>query len=234
MSVSVRVLAKGLAAAIVVTLAAAALPFTAWAEGPLDAYLPKNGTIEGHVMRLGVAPEDQAIDRQFRLAVQNNMDWFKKYVTGNKAGQPLPYDPHMGVTKAQYEKLQHMKADFQPGEAIAITVAKGADGTVTFASKNPAAAPLDKVAFPPGETVADTPYGKLAIFNLIHQKDEDAPIGVWNGAEWAQVATTSAEEPSAKIAFGKREPSGEGVMYYQIAPYKDHAEQSLVVFYKLD
>ena len=48
------------------------------ADGPLDAYLPKSGTIQGHVMRLAVAPEDQAIDRQFRNAVANNMDWFKK------------------------------------------------------------------------------------------------------------------------------------------------------------
>ena len=66
------------------------------------------------------------------------------------------------------------------------------------------------------------------------QKDEKAPVGVWNGAEWAKVEDNGAPLPSAKIAFGKREPSGEGVMYYQVAAYKDRPEQSLVVFYKLD
>jgi hypothetical protein len=204
------------------------------ADGPLDAYLPKSGTIQGHVMRLAVAPEDQAIDRQFRNAVANNMDWFKKYVTGNKSGQPLPYNPKMGVTPAQYEKLQHMKADFQPGEAVTIAVKKTADGGVTFASTDKAAAGLDTVTFPADEKAAVTPYGSLSIFNAIHQNDPNAPIGVWNGAEWAQVKPSDADEPSAKIAFGKRDPSGEGVMYYQVAPYKDHAQQSLVVFYKLD
>ena len=82
--------------------------------------------------------------------------------------------------------------------------------------------------------MADTPIGKLAIFNKIHQTDSNAPIGVWTGAEWAKVEENGADLPSAKIAFGKREPSGEGVMYYQVAAYKDHDEQSLVVFYKLD
>ena len=211
-----------------------ALPSLARAEGALDAYLPKSGKIEGHVMRLGVAPEDQAIDRQFRSAVQNNMDWFKKYVTGQKSGIPLPYDRRMGVTEAQYTKLQHMKADFQPGEPIEITITKGADGRISFASKDEKAAELVKLSFPADEKAAETPYGNLAIFNEIHQKDEKAPVGIWNGAEWAKVEESGSAMPSAKIAFGKRDPSGEGVMYYQVAPYKDHAEQSLVVFYKLD
>ena len=211
-----------------------AVPALARADGPLDAYLPKSGVIEGHVMTLGVAPEDQAIDRQFRNAVANNMDWFKKAVTGSKAGEPLPYDPRMGITKAQYQQLQHMKADFHPGAPITIKVTRAKDGAIAFASDNPAASELDKVSFPAGETSADTPFGKLDLFNRIHQEDARAPIGVWTGAEWAHVAPEGAKTPSAKIAFGKRDPSGEGVMYYQVAPYSGHKEQSLVVFYKLD
>ena len=111
-------------AALVLTL-----PSVAKAEGNLDAYLPKSGKIEGHVMQLGVAPEDQAIDRQFRVAVQNNMEWFKKYVTSQKANGPVPYDKRMGVTEAQYDKLQHMKADFRPGDPIEITFRPSLDAT---------------------------------------------------------------------------------------------------------
>ena len=231
-----------LAVALAVLLALPALPAAASA-GPLDAYLPKSGVIEGHVVTLGVAPEDQAIDKQFRAAVANNMTWFKRAVTGNKAGQPLPYDTRMGITQAQYERLQHMKADVQTGAAIRIDVSRAGDGTVSFASKDPAATGLDKVTFQASETAAATPFGKLDIFNQIHQDNADAPLGKWTGAEWARVAPShddagasaqDANTPSAKIAFGKREPSGEGVMYYQVAPYGDHAEQSLVVFYKLD
>ena len=217
-----------------------ALPAAARADGPLDAYLPKSSVIEGHVMRLDVAPEDQAIDRQFRTAVSNNMDWFKKAVTGNKAGQPLPYDRRMGISEAQYGQLLHMKADFIAGAPVSIKI-EHKDGKVSFESSDPAAAALSKVSFPASETTAETPFGKLDIFNRIHQEDARAPIGVWTGAEWAHVAPTrdeaaeNAEElPSAKIAFGKRDPSGEGVMYYQVAPYQDQKEQSLVVFYKLD
>ncbi len=221
-------------ARLLAALVGAVVPCAAWAGGPLDPYLPKDGRIQGHVMTLEVAPEDQALDRRFRLAVQNNMDWFKKYVTGNKPGQPLPYDPRMGVTKAQYEKIQHMTADFKPAKAITITVRKGGDGSVAFGSDAPDAAGLKSVTFPPDDKAAETPYGALSIFNEIHQTDARAPIGVWNGVEWAQMKDNGDAEPSAKIAFGKRVPSGEGVMYYQVAPYKDHKEQSLVVFYTLD
>ena len=213
--------------------AALALPAAAHAAGPLDAYLPKSGIISGHVMTFSVAAEDQAISRQYRHAVQDNMDWFKKAVTSNRPGQPLPYDRHMGVTEAQYEKLLHMKPDAKAGEAIKVEVKRGADGTVSLVPQGEAAAALKDISFPPDEKSAVTPAGTLSIVNEIHQKDAAAPIGVWNGIEWAEVAATDAK-PSAKIAFGKREADGSGVMYYQVSPYGEHKEQSVVVFYALD
>ena len=213
--------------------AALALPFAAHAAGPLDAYLPKSGVISGHVITFSVAPEDQAISRQYRHAVQDNMDWFKKAVTSNKPGQPLPYDRHMGVTQAQYERLLHMKSDAKAGEAVKVEIKRAADGTVSLVPEGEPAAVLKDISFPPDEKSAITPAGTLSIFNEIHQKDAAAPIGAWNGVEWAEVAATDAK-PSAKIAFGKREEDGSGVMYYQVSPYGEHKEQSIVVFYPLD
>ena len=213
--------------------AAFAFPIAASAAGPLDAYLPKSGTISGHAMSFSVAPEDQAISRQYRHAVQDNMDWFKKAVTSNKPGQPLPYDRHMGVTEAQYEHLLHMKSDARAGAAVKVEVKRAADGGVSLVPDGEAAEVLKGISFPPDETSAVTPVGTLSILNDIHQRDAAAPIGVWNGVEWAEVAATDAK-PSAKIAFGKREADGSGVMYYQVSPYGEHKEQSIVVFYALD
>ncbi len=213
--------------------AAFAFPIAAYAAGPLDAYLPKSGTISGHAMSFSVAPEDQAISRQYRHAVQDNMDWFKKAVTSNKPGQPLPYDRHMGVTEAQYEHLLHMKSDARAGAAVKVEVKRAADGGVSLVPDGEAAEVLKGISFPPDEKSAVTPVGTLSILNDIHQRDAAAPIGVWNGVEWAEVAATDAK-PSAKIAFGKREADGSGVMYYQVSPYGEYKELSIVVFYALD
>ena len=211
-----------------------ALSQTAQADGALDAYLPKSGTISGHVVTFAIAPEDQAISLRFRQAVQGNMDFFKHAVTSNTPGAPLPYDKHMGITEAQYEHLLHLKPEPKQGAAVTVAVKRNADGTIAFQPQDPASQPLKDVTFPPGEKAAVTPYGTLAIFNEIHQKDANAPLGVWDGAEWAQVQPAGADQPSAKIGFGKEQADGQGILYYQVAPFKDHGEQSLVVFYKLD
>lgn len=221
-----RYLLPALATALVATSPARA-------DGPLDAYLPKSGSISGHVVTFSVAPEDEAISRQFRHAVQDNMDWFKRAVQSNKPGQPLPYDRRMGITEAQYQQLLHMKPDAHQGEALKLGVDRGADGAVSFKPQDAAGQVFGKVHFPSGEKVAETPFGQLSIFNAIHQTDAHAPIGVWNGAEWAQVEPKDADKPSAKIAFGKRADGG-GVLYYQVAPFAGHEEQSIVVFYDLD
>jgi len=204
------------------------------AEGPLDAYLPKSGVLAGHIVELRVAEEDQAISRRFQLAVQNNMDWFKHYVTANKAGEPLPYNPHMGVTKAQYDQLLRMRADVVEKAPITLAVRRGADGSIAFAASDPAAEALKGTTIPAGETSIDTPYGPLTIVTPIHQKAANAPFGVWDGVEWARVASEGSDQPSAKIAFGRRSPSGEGLFYFQVAATKDKPEQSLVVTYRLD
>ena len=219
---------------ILTSLAAGLLSSAAQAASPLDAYLPKTGTIQGHVVELFVAPEDQAISKRFQVAVQGNMDWFKHYVTSNKAGEPLPYNPKMGITEAQYTQLLHMKAVLKEKAPITIAVKHAPDGSVSFSSSDPAAASLQATSFPSDGKEAEAPFGKLSIFNEIHQKDENAPFGVWNGAEWARVAEPGSDQPSAKLAFGKREPSGEGILYYQVAPVGDKPEQSLVVTYPLN
>ena len=225
---------SGAVACCLAVLACVAGAAPAAADGALDAYLPKSGTIKGHVVELGVAKQDQAISKQFKSAVMNNMDWFRHYMLANKAGEPLPYNPKMGVTEAQYDELLHMKADLKETAPTEISVRRGADGAIAFASADPLAAALQGTSFPADEKVAETPFGKLAILNIIHQQDTNAPFGKWVGAEWARVAEDGSDQPSVKIAFGKRDPSGEGVMYYQVAPTKDKPEQNLAITYKLD
>jgi hypothetical protein len=177
-----------------------ALPAAARADGPLDAYLPKSGTIEGHVMTLSVAPEDQAIDRQFRAAVANNMDWFKKAVTGNKPGQPLPYDPRMGITPAQYQQLQHMKADFHPGAPITIKV-DHKDGKIAFSSSDPAAAGLATVTFPADEKVAETSTASTRTTRARRSACGPAPSGR------ASLPRATTRRPARRRRRRRRSPS---------------------------
>ncbi len=219
---------------LVLTAFGAGLAPHAAQAGPLESYLPRSGTIQGHVVELFVAPEDQVISRRFQLAVQGNMDWFKHYVISTPAGEPLPYNPKMGVTEAQYTQLLHMKAVLREKAPITIAVRRDPDGSVAFESGDPGAASLQATHFPPGATQADTPFGPLSTVTEIHQKDANAPFGVWNGAEWAKVAEPGSDQPSAKIAFGRREPSGEGIFYYQVSAHGNRPEQSLVVTYPLD
>ncbi len=232
MSVSPRLsTVAGAALSFMLTLA---VQMSARADGPLDAYLPKSGTITGHVVTFAVAPEDRAISQRFQLAVQQNMDWFKKAVTSSAPGKPLPYDKRMAISEAEYDRLLRMVPELKQGAAVTVAVEKGADGSVGFKPQDPDSQALKDVTFPPLEKAAATPFGKLAIFNEIHQKEGASPWGPWNGAEWAQVMPSDADQPSAKIAFGKRDADGQGIMYYQVAPYKDHEQQSLVMLYKLD
>ena len=202
--------------------------------GALDPYLPKSGTISGHVVTFSITPTDQAIARRFRQAVQDNLEFFKQAVSANARGAALPYDKRMGVADVQYDRLLHLRPAVTQVAEVMVTVLKQPDGRIGFKPADAASTALADVTFAPDEKVAQTPFGALAVFNEIHQRDETAPLGMWDGAEWAQVMPPGSDTPSAKIAFGKRAADGQGVLYYQVAPHKDEGEQSLVVFYKLD
>ena len=194
----------------------------------LDAYLPKSGVIAGQAMELGATPEVVRISAKLQAAIQKNQAWFTSYAAKVKEGDPLPYDRRLGVTRAEYDRMMNAKMVLTPKAAVSIKVKTDAQGNLEFASEGIAAA-LNGVRVPAGQKYAETPYGRLATFSEVFQDDDDSPAGRWRGVQWKK-----DDAPVAKLAIGRREKTGDGILYYDVGATAKGPEQTLIVIYRLD
>jgi len=194
---------------------------------PLDPYLPKSGVINGQAMELGATAEHARIAGKMQHAIQEDAAWLKSYVAKAKPGEPLPYHPRLGVTKAEYDTLLHAKMSLIDRGSVSIKLTANAQGALEFAADGLAGG-LNGVTLSPERKSAQTPYGNLTVTSEISQDDAESATGRWKGVQWKKESA-----PAVTLALGRRQ-SGHGILYYDVTPAANSPGQSLIVIYRLD
>jgi hypothetical protein len=196
----------------------------------LTPYLPKSGILQGQVMEL-VAPDDIAqIAKKLEDAARRDPVWFTEQVKKAPKGTPLVYDPRMGVTAEEYVRFGQAKhlMTMRPSGAVTIKIATDAKGKTQFAADGRAKA-LNGISLPPDQAYVDTPFGQLSTVSRISQEDPKSPAGRWSGVEWKK---SEIGGPVVALAVGRREETGEGIIYYRVTSVAGVAE--LIILYKMD
>jgi hypothetical protein len=166
---------------------------------------------------------------KMRDAVQKDMPWFQSYIAKTKDGEPLPYHKRLGVTKAEYDSILHAKLSLRDKGAVSIKLTTNAQGNLEFAADGLASA-LNGVRLPAGQKYVETSYGNLVTFSEVSNDDPDGPTGPWKGVQWKKEDVP----PAVTLAMGRRRPSGDGILYYNIGPGANGPGQTLIVFYRIE
>jgi hypothetical protein len=195
----------------------------------LDPYLPKSGVIVGHVMEIAALPEDERIAAKFKQAIEKDAAWFQSYVAKVKNGEPLPYHPRLGITKAEYDRLLHAKSGLSDRGAVSIKVKTDAQGNLGFSADDKASA-LNEVRLPRGQQYVETPFGNLTTLTDVSQVDAESPTGRWKGVQWKK---QDAAGLAVTLAIGRRVPTGDGILYLNVAK-ANLEQQTLIVIYRMD
>jgi len=195
---------------------------------PLDSYLPKSGALLGKAMELTSSAEDQRIAAKFQQATQKDPAWFRTYAAKVKDGDPLPYHPRLGVTKAEYDRLINTKLSLAEKGAVSIELKTDAQGGLELSADGLASA-LNGVRLPPGQKSAETPHGKLTVYTEISQDNPESPLGRWKGVQWKNDGTSA---PVVTLAVGRRQKTGDGILYYNVS--EGINQQTLIVVYRLN
>lgn len=196
----------------------------------LTPYLPKSGILQGQVMEL-VTPADIAlIAKKLEDAARRDPVWFTEQVKKTPQGAPMAYDPRMGVTKEEYVRFGQAKhlMTMRPSGSVTVKIATDAKGKKQFAADGRAKA-LNGISLPPDQAYVETPFGQLSTVSRISQKDPKSPLGRWSGVQWKK---SEIGAPVVALAVGRREDTGEGVIYYKVTGVADAAE--LIILYKMD
>lgn len=179
-----------------------------------DVLVP--GRLLVDVVDIDVPPRILELTQRLLHAIRENPDLWTRLANQAGPGEPLPYDPALGLSEAEYELL--LVSDHQT------RTRKYADATLVITEDESDVLRLDGEELLPeltgieidlDENVVRTPFG------LLTQRTEvDAPKesihGAWKGTQWRHQSGTLYEFTDVRFAVGRLGKDGRCLLYYEV------------------
>ena len=176
------------------------------------------GRFTADVMEPTTPPRAAELIARLQQAARKNPEWFREQVKLVKPGEPLPYDPRLGMSQAEYEDFLAMSRQMKMQKRGEVEISITSKGDGVYALDGGQRLPdLTGVEIDAVRREARTPYG-VARGQAAFNASDDSALGAWNGVEWklTQFDPKTNTGASVKVAIGKLHPSGRAVIYYNV------------------
>lgn len=211
-----RLLVVLVAVAVAAGLLVIAVRFRPARPFPLREVIP-SGPVQVDVMRLGLPWRAVELGQRLEAGAAQHPEWWSEHVQNAPEGEPIPYDPRMGITEDEYLEFLDL--------ASTATLVKVGEATLDFQWLSPRRvrlkaegelAALDGVEIDVVLQRAVTPMGALSERVEIDNPAETAPTGPWRGVQWSGeiVSPDLSFGASILLALGKLSRDGRGILYY--------------------
>lgn len=187
----------------------------AWDSGVARSLLP-SGTVSVDIMVPTLPSRAIDIIDKIQTSIANNPTWWIEFTANVPPGEPIPYDPRLGVTEEEYHEFLHL--------ATRMEMAKIGEAPVHFSWLDDDVVQLDG-----GEALSDltgieidlaagiisTPFGVLKEHRYISESTTvDSGPGPWQGIAWnlEEYGPDLFSVTIAEFALGRLAESGRGIM----------------------
>jgi hypothetical protein len=179
-------LASYLALASVTAGVARVHPSSAPASPPLAQIrklLPADGT-RADVMQLVAPPRLNLLTAKLQQAAQKQPEWWIDQLHKAKPGEPLPYDPRLGLTKEEYKELLSLWGAFSLRKTRTVRLSVKRDGMRITFNGGEELPDLRAVVVDLETGAVTTPYGTATQWSRVEASPEQKATGPWNGVAW--------------------------------------------------
>jgi hypothetical protein len=179
--------------------------------------LLKTGRFKAQEYRPSSSPRFIELGNRLKAAAEKDPDWAQEQSLNAKPGEPLPYDPKMGLTEAEYReflKLQETIA-MKPVRTVTVVVEPNMGGwrfgPATTAKE------LHSIAVDTLRDQVHTPYGDLNPGPRVVASDFQRATGRWNGLRWRGDFVDPQTQSGTVVVFavGKHVETGRTVLYLE-------------------
>lgn len=176
------------------------------------------GQQNADVMQLMAPREAQEFSTKIQNAAVADPQWWQAHIKTAEPGQPLPYDPKLGVTEAEYDRFLELSNKFtmQKQAEAELTITKTSDGK--FVLDGGTQVPnLTGIQVDLQGNAVTTPYG-IATKRSEIDAPEDSALGKWKGVQWSfeQFDEEAGTGAAVKLSVGTHRNSGRGIIYYDV------------------
>lgn len=183
---------------------------------PLREVVPR-GPVQVDVMQLGLPRRALEIGQRLDANVAQDPQWWSEHVRNAPAGEPIPYDPRMGISEEEYAEFLEL--------ASRTTLLKVSEATLDFEwigsrrvrmRAEGELSELNGIEIDVAAQRAKTRFGPLPERVEINNTSETGPTGPWRGVQWRGevVEPERSFGASVQLAIGRLSRDGRGILYY--------------------
>ena len=165
-----------------------ALATTAFAESGSDSFLRDvlpDGPCEFELMTLQYTHRALELTRKFQAAITTNQDWFLDQVKRARPGEPLDYDPRLGLTKSEYaEYLSEVEKRHLVTTGTNFACVFRRTGDTLAIDTGETSSPLSQIRLNLETSELQASVGRVGTPTWESNDDPSMPIGAYAGYKW--------------------------------------------------
>ena len=143
------------------------------------------GRCEIELMTIRFTERAQELTLKFQAAVATNQDWFLEYIKQAKPGEPLDYDPRLGLTKEEYaEYLREAENRHLASTGTRLPCVFRRRGDLLSLDIGDTNSPLSRLRLDTATGELFASVGRVGIPTWRTSDDTASPIGAYDACSW--------------------------------------------------
>lgn len=172
------------------------------------------GPVLVEVLELSFPRRYIELSKRLQDAFQADPAWFQARVASNQPGQPLPYDPKLGLSEAEYREFVQLSGQLTAQPSMTATLHVEATPSGWRFNERTTLVALQNVTIDTAQGVVHTSFGTLSASSPVYPSASQRAAGQWTASRWQQEPTAS-NAFSATFAVGRFTADGRLVVYLQ-------------------
>lgn len=186
----------------------------------VEALIPSDRTT---VDLMQIVPPIRLVElsQKFKIALQKKSDseWLSSLIKNTSAGQPLPYDSRLGVSKTEYQEFLSLSHKLIMKKIGTSMLQIKREGNKYVFSGNNSLSDLAGITLDLDRNLLETPYGTtVEILEVVADAERQRLTGAWSGFMWKLEQFDRHTNSNIKIQFslGRMTHNGRGILHYDI------------------
>jgi hypothetical protein len=168
------------------------------------------------------------LSQKFKTALQKHADreWLSTLIKNTPAGQPLAYDPRLGVSQTEYQEFLNLSTQLKMEKVGTSTLQVKREGKKFVFVGSDSLTNLTGIKLDVERNLLETPYGTITEpTEVLADAKRQRLTGTWNGVTWKLEQFDRDTDSQIKVQFslGKLTQTGRGILHYEVIRISDRA-----------
>jgi hypothetical protein len=166
------------------------------------------------------------LSKKLQAGIKENPGTFLGELLTAKPGEPIAYDPRLGLTKEEFEEYLRLGRDLKFEKVASVKLKVHRTDDAVQLDGGDLLPELKRITIKPNDKQVRTPFGDCSKPTEVRASDGQKATGRWNGMQWKMEKLLPPTDVT--VMLGKLEESGRGLLIYRARGFDGRKPKSIL------